>query len=140
MKFDEVRQGHDFHCSILDQKCFKGLDSAYINNSIPCHQAIDAEIEEWYGVKTKEWTYIESIHKENNKLFEDVNDKFQLKNLINDQEHSETVSDLKNKLKKHMNEVNDELIPWKDVILEQNLVDEWNSSQRWFKRPIEELV
>ena len=140
LKFNEVRQGCDLHKSILYQNIFKGLDSTYINNSIPCHQALDAGVEEWYGVKTIEWTYIESIHKGNNKLFNDANDKFQLKNLINYKEHTKTVSYLQKRLYKHMNEVNDEMIPWKDVLIKQHLVNEWNSSQRWFKRPIEELI
>ena len=36
--------------------------------------------------------------------------------------------------------VNDELIPWKDVIKRQGLIDEWNSSQKWFQRPNQELI
>mgnify|MGYP006162702291 FL=1 len=140
LKFDDVRHGHDLHTSILDQKIFKGLDSTYISNPIPCHQGLDAGIKEWYGIKTKEWTYVETLQKGYNKLYNDIYDKFQLENLIYNNEYSETLSLLKIKLHNHMKKVDDEFIPWKDVIIKNNLVDEWNSSQRWFKRPIEELI
>ena len=140
LKFEEKREGIDLHETMFDGNTFKGLETAYINNSIPCHQALDAGIKEWYGIKTKEWSYVESLNFTDNKLFHDIKDKYQLNNLFNNHEYSKIQSNLKNSLKNHMKQVNDELIPWKDVIKRQGLIDEWNSSQKWFQRPNQELI
>ena len=138
LSFDDQRQGLDLHSTMLGSDYFIGRESAYISNSIPCHQAMDAGIKEWYGVKTVDWTYVESLGAEGI-LINDKEDTYQMNNCINNKENNLTVEYLRSLLRKNMDDVNDELIPWKEVICKLGLVEEWNSSQRWFNRPLDEF-
>ena len=117
---------------------FVGRECAYISNSIPCHQAMDAGIKEWYGVKTVDWTYVETLERESI-LINDTADNYQMNNCIYNKLHNATADSLRCLLREKMREVNDELVPWKEVILRLGLVEEWNSSQRWFNRPLDEF-
>ena len=62
-----------------------------------------------------------------------------MNNCIYNKLHNATADSLRCLLREKMREVNDELVPWKEVILRLGLVEEWNSSQRWFNRPLDEF-
>ena len=138
LSFDDQRQGLDLHSTMLGSEKFVGCECAYISNSIPCHQAMDAGIKEWYGVKTVDWTYVETLERESI-LINDTADNYQMNNCIYNKLHNATADSLRCLLREKMREVNDELVPWKEVILRLGLVEEWNSSQRWFNRPLDEF-
>ena len=65
---------------------------------------------EYRGVITENYTYVHTIDKPW-LLFDNNNDPYQMRNLIEDSAYSELRNNLYEKMQKHMNVINDEMLP-----------------------------
>lgn len=65
---------------------------------------------EWRAVKTKQYTYVKWIDGKE-ELYDDMNDPYQMKNLIDNDNHVEKLKELREEMKKLLIKANDEFLP-----------------------------
>jgi arylsulfatase A-like enzyme len=139
LSFSEKRDGAD-----LSKLLLHGVPpenhSTYISICIPAHQRIDLGRTEWYGVKTKKWTYAKNYSGEFEILFNDKKDPYQLKNLANDQSFKDVSNTLQQELAMHIECAGDKLLPWREYLKLFKYEKVWNSSQAYMNRPEEEYI
>ena len=80
---------------------------------------------EWRGLRTDRYTFIRS-RSEDLCLFDNLEDPFQLKNLISDLGHRDIVKDLKSGLDKALLKCGDDFLKWPEYIKRFDIVKEWN--------------
>jgi arylsulfatase A-like enzyme len=110
-------------------------ESALIMSLIPCHQAAGRGDSEWFGIKTKHYTFVINAEGRTTHLYDDVGDPFQQINLAGDPAFAKVASEIKKdmiaKAKKHGLTFK----PFPEFVKEFGLTDLWNESQRYFNLP-----
>jgi arylsulfatase A-like enzyme len=80
---------------------------------------------EWRGYRTDRYTFARSISKELC-LFDNIDDPYQLNNLISDPRYGDIKKDLALKLDKALLKYGDDFLKWSDYIKKFEIVKEWN--------------
>ena len=65
---------------------------------------------EWRAVKTKQYTYVKWIDGKE-ELYDDMKDPYQMKNLVDNDNHREKLRELREEIKKLLIKANDEFLP-----------------------------
>jgi len=111
-----------------------GPEAIYIYDLIPCHQAMDRGGTEWRGLRTRRYTLARSAADEGFVLYDNEEDPYQMRNLVDDP----PAAPLKRELLAMLDEFiarHDELLPWEAFIRRFGYVEAWNKSQAYFGRP-----
>ncbi len=113
----------------------EGRDACYIFDLIPCHQAAARGGTEWRGLRTRRHTFARSAADDGFVLFDNIDDPYQVRNLIGDPGmaplHRQLAERLEAMIRGH-----DALLPWDELIRRYGLKDEWNRSQAYFRLPL----
>jgi arylsulfatase A-like enzyme len=112
----------------------QGQEACYIFDLVPCHQSMDRGTDAWRGVRTARYTY--ACHADGSPwlLFDNETDPFQQNNLIGKPGFEALRRQLHGQTEQYAKQ-HDALRPWPDLLKRAGLVEEWNRSQRHFKRP-----
>jgi arylsulfatase A-like enzyme len=125
--------GTDLHSIFTDEPA-KGQEACYIFDLVPCHQSAWRGTDAWRGVRTKTHTY--ACHADGTPwvLFDPATDPLQQNNLIG----NPGFQALENKFHDMTTDFSgryDALLPWPELLKENELVEAWNQSQRHFGLP-----
>ena len=125
--------GADLHRIFTDERG-KGQDACYIFDLIPCHQSTWRGTDAWRGVRTLEHTY--ACHADGTPwlLFDNEADPLQQNNLVNRPETAALQKGLHTQTAVFSAE-HDALLPWPELLKQNDLVAAWNHSQRHFGLP-----
>ena len=121
---------------LLSQREAKGKEAIYLNNPIPCHLGADRGDGSWRAIRKGNHCYAMDLDDGVDWFLYDLQeDPFQLNNLLGsspqmDQLARELRAELLEMVKRH-----DAPLPWEKLIEKFDLVDAWNTSQRYFKLP-----
>ena len=113
-----------------------GLESCYIYDLYPCHNAYAKGYTAWRGIVTKNHTYAVTADGEW-LLFDNVNDPLQFNNLIGDTKYDDIKRKLADMLNEHISK-NDALVDGDGYIRMSGKIDEFNRSQVHFNYPVVE--
>lgn len=125
--------GADLHRVLLDAGA-AGREACYLANPVPCHQAEDRGDREWRAIRTRRHTFARSAGDDGHLLFDNVEDPYQLTNLVDDPAHAALRAELRAALDDLIAR-HDVLLPWEDYVHHLGLTDAWNASQAHFGRP-----
>ena len=134
LSFPEKRDGVDLSPMFLENK--PGLDNAYIASHVPCHNASVRPYDAWRALRSKDYLYAREAHTDCTFLFDIKNDPYQLNNLKDDVKYKDIISALKSQLDIKAKSYDDAVLDWKEFIVNNNLIDEWNKSQEYFGLPL----
>lgn len=126
--------GRDLHALFVDPAA-KGREACYIFDLIPCHQAAARGGTEWRGLRTERYTFARSAADEGFVLFDNRDDPFQMRNLVDAPAHAPLQQELRAQLDGLIAR-HDALLPWEALIRRYGLTDAWNRSQAYFKLPL----
>ncbi len=121
--------------NVLTDPSAKGIDSVYLFNIIPCHQAWNREIRSWRAVVTDD-LYMLATEEDGQVIFmSDLkSDPLQTNDLSENEDLREKRSELCEILAAHV-ERNDGYMPWEEIVKEHGLLEDWNASQIHFGYP-----
>lgn len=109
-------------------------ENVLIHIPVPVDQAVAQGIKEWYGVRTIDYTYAETLEGVwlvyNNKK-----DPFQMENLAGKDEKIE--NELRKIMKENMDKYGIEILKWESQIEKYGLVEKWNEREKYmhFRNP-----
>jgi arylsulfatase A-like enzyme len=126
--------GADLHALFADPSA-QGRDACYIFDLIPCHQAAARGGTEWRGLRTRRHTFARTASDGGFILFDNQEDPFQLRNLVDDPAHAPLKRELSARLDVWIAR-HDELLPWEALIRKYGFRDAWNRSQAYFRLPL----
>jgi len=120
--------------AVFREKTACGQDSCYIFDLVPCHQSMDRGTDAWRGVRTARYTY--ACHADGLPwvLYDNKNDPFQQNNLVGEESFAELRRQLHDQTERYAQRY-DVLLPWPELLQHFGLVEAWNRSQQYFKRP-----
>lgn len=113
----------------------RGLSECYLFDYIPAHQASDRGGESWRAIRTKRYTLAISPDDSDWLLYDNQEDPFQLRNLVDSEEHAGLREDLGERLRTLV-AANDRLLSGDDFVRFFGLTEEWNRSQGYFGLPL----
>ncbi len=134
LSFPCETDGEDLSRLFLDKDA-KSYDSAYLYDYYACHQAESKKQEAWRGIRTKRYTYAVTADNLDWILFDNEKDPLQLDNLAGKPEYKELQAALLADLTAHI-EKHDKLLNGIDYVRYAGAVEEFNESQKHFKRNI----
>jgi arylsulfatase A-like enzyme len=117
-------EGADLSAAMRGGSC-DGPESAFLTIPVPVDQAVAAGIGEWRGVRTKRYTYARWQDGSGWVLYDNLEDPYQLRNLIDDPQYASIRMELEGELQKHLNRLGDGFLPWQEHIKELNLQEVW---------------
>jgi Arylsulfatase A and related enzymes len=135
LNFPNTTDGKDLSELFTDPNAV-GLESCYIYDLYPCHNAYVKGYEAWRGIVTKNYTYAVTADSEW-LLFDNKTDPLQMNNLINDTKYAEIKQYLSYILHEHITK-NDALVDGDGYIRMSGKIEEFNRSQIHFNYPIVE--
>lgn len=133
LRFASPVDGADLHRVLVDTGA-AGREACYLANVVPCHHAEDRGDREWRAIRTRRHTFVRSASDEGYLLYDNLEDPYQLTNLIDDPAHAGIRAELRAALAELIDR-HDVLLPWDEYLRHAGLVDAWNESQAHFGRP-----
>jgi arylsulfatase A-like enzyme len=133
LKFPSDVDGRDLHALFTDKDA-RGQDACYIYDLLPAHQSPMRGGREWRAIRTRRHTFARSAVDQGNLLFDNVNDPYQMRNLVDDPAAGPLKEELHNALDAFISR-HDKLLPWDEFAREFGFKDEWNKSQAYFRLP-----
>ena len=134
VSFDELRDGVDLSPMFLEGK--PGLECAYIASHVPCHNAAVRPYGAWRALRSKDYLYAREADTDCTFLFDMKNDPYQLNNLKDDAEYKDVIARLKAQLDQKANSYGDAVMDWREFLTANDLVNEWDASQKYFGLPL----
>ena len=134
LSFAEKRDGVDLSPMFLENG--PGLECAYIANHVPCHNAAVRPYGAWRALRTKDYLYAREADTDCTFLFDMKNDPYQLNNLKDDVKCKDIISKFKIQLDQKAKSYGDAVVDWKEFIMTNDLVGEWDKSQKYFGLPL----
>lgn len=104
-------------------------DSVFIMNIVSVDEACRQGIGEWRGVRTKRYTYACLLGGKEWMLYDNINDPYQLINLIDDPSYSKVKEQLKDRLRKWLVKTDDEFMTGFEHVKELGLSEFWNKRE-----------
>ncbi len=136
----EKMQGGDFSPIMKGCKS-KGSDSVYIMDIVSVLDESGRQgIKEWRGIRTKRYTYARLQDGEGWVLYDNVEDPYQMNNLINNEKYSKIKQECEERLQKWMQYTNDEFLEGKEHLKKLNLADEWNKRETFMHPKNPDLI
>ena len=130
LQFPEPVQGKDLS-QLFKKPSRSGLDSCFIMEIIPPGAQTPPGMKAWRGVRTKRYTYARHRNGDVWVLFDNKEDPCQLNNLAGKvDKHSRVLKGLETSLKEWLSETGDDFLPWRDHVIQQDLVEAWNDRER----------
>ena len=112
-----------------------GRDACYIFDLIPCHQAAARGGTAWRGLRTDRHTFTRTAEDGGVLLFDNRDDPFQMRNLVDDPAHAALRAQLLERLDALIAR-HDALLPWAELVEQYGLREAWNKSQAYFRLPL----
>jgi arylsulfatase A-like enzyme len=133
LSFPEKRDGVDLSPMFLENR--PGLESAYAASHVPCHNATVRPYDAWRALRTKDYLYAREAHTDCTFLFDMKNDPYQLNNLKDDIRYKDIILKLKAELDEKAKSYDDAVMDWKEFLTVNDLIEEWDKSQKYFGLP-----
>jgi len=105
--------------------------SVFIANHCRYDEAVVQDVPEWRGVRTNRHTYAETVGRQPWLLFDNVEDPFQMRNLVGDHAHEPVQNQLQRLLGKWLKQVDDPFLST------ENMINHYGLSELWRKREME---
>mgnify|MGYP000796438160 CR=1 FL=1 len=132
LRFSEKTDGADLCLMVTEDS--SGLESCYLYDLYPCHQAFDKGMRAWRGIRTSQYTYAVSGEGEDWLLFDNSSDIYQQNNLIDDPAYCEIKKALRRILDGHVNAY-DGYMSGNEYIHFSHREEDFDRSQIYFRRP-----
>jgi arylsulfatase A-like enzyme len=108
-------EGEDLSRVLLEQGGHMP-DSLFIANSLSLNEARQQNMPEWRGVRTRRHTYVELPGRRPWLLFDNQEDPYQMRNLVDQPEHSELRRRLASTLSEWLNRTGDPFLPGEEMV------------------------
>ncbi|WP_240416206.1 sulfatase [Paenibacillus periandrae] len=130
LHFTNNVDGEDLHNLFTNQEA-QGKESCYIHDLTACHISVVRGTPQWRGIRTERYTYAKTVHNEDWMLYDNIEDPYQMKNLVSHPEIQNSKEELNRKLDEYITK-HDGLVPWDDLAEQTGLKDKWDESQAHF--------
>lgn len=85
----------------------------------------------WRGVRTERHTYAQWEDRSGWVLYDNHEDPYQLRNLVDDPGASALRAEMEDELARQLERANDPFLPWQEHVRRCGVVEEWNERERW---------
>jgi len=127
-------EGADLSRALLGHR-IEGPSSVFIYIPVPApnSQAMEIRLDgEWRGVRTRRHTYARSRNGEKRMIFDNLNDPYQLNNLIDDATSRDLHASLESELQQWLDRTGDRFLDVDGLIKELGLENVWNENERFY--------
>jgi len=122
-------QGEDLSAVALG-RADEGPDAVLLTEPVIVDQGLAQGIREWRGLRTARYTYARWWDGGGWVLYDNQEDPYQLRNLIDSPGHALLRAELEKRLRARLAAVGDECRSWQDTIRSLGLVESWNRRER----------
>jgi arylsulfatase A-like enzyme len=105
------------------------IESVFIANHGCYDEAVMQHVAEWRGVRTRRYTYAETVGRRPWLLFDNQIDPFQLQNLVADGRHSAIQTRLRSMLDQWLERTGDLFLPTEDMMRHYGVLDLWKKRE-----------
>lgn len=106
-----------------------GADSVLLMNILPATEATIQGFDEWRGIRTERYTYVESPGRDPWLLYDNWGDPWQLHNRIDAHDFLSTQAELCTVLRRRLREIGDAFHSGPEHLREQGLIELWNNRE-----------
>ncbi|GBC97887.1 Arylsulfatase [bacterium HR17] len=125
----EDMDGTDLSAHFLGERASENA-SVFLMDLVTADEAFVQGLREWRGIRTARYTYARFVDGEEWLLYDNLNDPYQLRNLVHDPSFASVKASLEAELRRSMQRVGDEGLSWRELIKRLDLVELWNEREK----------
>ena len=123
--------GRDLSAALLGQTGVAVMStSVFISNPGSHDEALMQQMPEWRGVRTRRYTYVETVGRRPWLLFDNHADPFQMNNVVDHPDYRQAQTQLRDELTQWLAQAGDPFIPGQQLLERYGLKDLWRQRQQ----------